>query len=285
MSDSIIPKITMIRASLLRHRAAYTLAASRGSRAVCARARNVPVASILRPTGAVPSSIVPTIAGHHRADPTGGPDGYRAFHAGRAAYSVKDGSFADTDGDGKVSKAEYKAYKATHDERAAADLHVWETHRDGNGGLPDWVEDWSPEVFRRVGLFLAGGWGAFALYGLQQPWIHNITIAALFVPVAGYWMVGNRDLAQKRHAVRRNFPVLGNVRYLFEMIRPEIRQYFIEGEHDEHPFGRANRSIVYQRAKSMTDTLPLGTRKDYYATGREWANHSPVVILQRTFVD
>ena len=44
-------------------------------------------------------------------------------------------------------------------------------------------------------------------------------------------------------AIRRNFPVLGNARYLCEMIRPEIRQYFIEGDRDEEPFSRERRAI------------------------------------------
>lgn len=40
------------------------------------------------------------------------------------------------------------------------------------------------------------------------------------------------------------------------------------------PYSREQRSIVYQRAKRMTDTQPLGTRRDVYAEGYEWANHS-----------
>ncbi|KNC72405.1 hypothetical protein SARC_15037, partial [Sphaeroforma arctica JP610] len=63
----------------------------------------------------------------------------------------------------------------------------------------------------------------------------------------------------RKHTIRRNFPVLGNVRYIFETIRPEIRQYFIESDSESVPFSRQARSIVYQRSKNVSDTLPFGT--------------------------
>ena len=85
---------------------------------------------------------------------------------------------------------------------------------------------------------------------------------------------GVADLLQTRQAVRRNFPVLGHGRYLMEMIRPEINQYFVESNHDGRPFSRNDRSVVYQRAKGELDTLPFGTQRDVYAPGYEWINHS-----------
>lgn len=92
--------------------------------------------------------------------------------------------------------------------------------------------------------------------------------------VAGYWYRGLQDIKQNRQAIRTNFPVLGNIRYLLESVRPEIRQYFIESETDATPYDRAHRSIVYQRAKNCVDTLPLGTRRDVYSEGYEWIGHS-----------
>ena len=85
----------------------------------------------------------------------------------------------------------------------------------------------------------------------------------------GYW-----DLTQTRHAVLRNFPVIGHFRYLFEAIRPEINQYFVESDVDGRPFNRIERSVVYQRAKRQLDTLPFGTRYNLYKPGCEWINHS-----------
>ncbi len=85
---------------------------------------------------------------------------------------------------------------------------------------------------------------------------------------------GIADMAQTKQAIKRNFPLIGHARYLFEKIRPEINQYFVESNSDGRPFSRNERSLVYQRAKGELDTLPFGTQKDVYATGYEWINHS-----------
>ncbi|MEA3247528.1 MAG: FMN-binding glutamate synthase family protein [Gemmatimonadota bacterium] len=87
-------------------------------------------------------------------------------------------------------------------------------------------------------------------------------------------LLGVADMTQRRHAVRRNFPVIGHGRYLMELIRPEVNQYFIESNSDGRPFSRNDRSVVYQRAKGDLDTLPFGTQRDVYAVGYEWINHS-----------
>jgi len=87
-------------------------------------------------------------------------------------------------------------------------------------------------------------------------------------------LVGLYDFFQVKHAIRRNFPLIGHLRYFFELIRPEINQYFVESNTDGAPFSREERSIVYQRAKSSMDTLPFGTQKDVYDVGYEWVNHS-----------
>src|SRR5262245_20363831 len=70
-----------------------------------------------------------------------------------------------------------------------------------------------------------------------------------FVVVGPLVVLGIVDIRQTRHTVRRNFPVIGHMRYLLEMIRPEINQYFIESNTDGTPFNREVRSLVYQRAK------------------------------------
>src|SRR4051812_26211304 len=63
-------------------------------------------------------------------------------------------------------------------------------------------------------------------------------------------VLGVFDLRQSKKSVLRNYPVIGHMRYMFEFVRPEIRQYFIEADNDAAPFSRAQRSLVYQRAKS-----------------------------------
>lgn len=107
-------------------------------------------------------------------------------------------------------------------------------------------------------------------------------IAALFAPVLLWaWVVlgpivaiGIHDYFQTKHAIPRNFPALGRMRYLMELIRPEIYQYFIESDTDGVPFDREQRSLIYQRSKDVRDTVPFGTKEDLYETGYEWVNHS-----------
>eukprot|EP00965_Chrysotila_dentata_P097306 3215782-Pleurochrysis_carterae.AAC.1 len=73
-----------------------------------------------------------------------------------------------------------------------------------------------------------------------------------------------KDLSQTQSTLRRNFPVLVHFRYMFESIRPEIQQYFIETDHAAEPFSRSMRSLIYQRSKGQPDTRALGTRLDVY---------------------
>ena len=87
-------------------------------------------------------------------------------------------------------------------------------------------------------------------------------------------VVGLRDLAQSRHAILRNYPVIGHLRFFLEFIRPEMRQYFIESDTEAAPFSRNQRSIVYQRAKQEVDKRPFGTQHDPYEPGYAWINHS-----------
>ncbi len=87
-------------------------------------------------------------------------------------------------------------------------------------------------------------------------------------------VLGLVDMTQKKQAIRRNFPVLGRMRYLLELIRPELYQYFVESDTEGVPFDREHRSLIYQRAKNARDTTPFGTKMDVYAPGYEWVNHS-----------
>ena len=87
-------------------------------------------------------------------------------------------------------------------------------------------------------------------------------------------LVGVRDVLQTKHSVLRNYPVIAHLRYFFEMIRPEMRQYFFEDDKDGRPFPRDKRAVVYQRAKRVLDKRPFGTVLDVYEPSYEWLNHS-----------
>ena len=107
----------------------------------------------------------------------------------------------------------------------------------------------------------------FSLVVFQVGWLALLVSGALVA-------VGVHDLRQTRHAILRNYPVIGHLRFLFEFIRPEIRQYFVESDSEAAPFSRAQRSLVYQRAKGEPDNQPFGTHLDVGALGYEWVNHS-----------
>ena len=104
---------------------------------------------------------------------------------------------------------------------------------------------------------------------LRHEWLWPFTLIA-----AALSLVGLLDLAQPHRAVRRNYPVIGNIRYLFEAIRPEIRQYLLEGDSEQLPFSRAQRSLVYARAKNEAGDKPFGTLLDVYQDGFEFIGHS-----------
>jgi hypothetical protein len=91
-------------------------------------------------------------------------------------------------------------------------------------------------------------------------------------------VVGIHDYFQVEKSIPRNFPAVGRMRYLLEFVRPEIYQYFVEGDTEGVPFDRDQRSLVYQRAKKVRDTIPFGTKQDLYVAGYEWINHSMVPI-------
>ncbi|WP_313351395.1 FMN-binding glutamate synthase family protein [Paracoccus sp. (in: a-proteobacteria)] len=104
---------------------------------------------------------------------------------------------------------------------------------------------------------------------LISPWFS--LVAVLLVPLA---LLGIHDLMQTRHAILRNYPVIGHIRFLIENFRPEIRQYMIEGDQDELPFSRQARALVYQRAKGAEDKRPFGTIENVYSSGYSWLTHS-----------
>ena len=81
-----------------------------------------------------------------------------------------------------------------------------------------------------AGLLASIGWALYSGRG----WLLILLFALLVA-------VGVHDLRQRRHAILRNYPVIGHMRFLFEFIRPEIRQYFIEA-HGGGAFSRAQRS-------------------------------------------
>src|SRR5580658_7027664 len=78
------------------------------------------------------------------------------------------------------------------------------------------------------------------------------------IPLAVLVLLGLWDLNQPRHSIRRNYPVIGHIRWWAEAIRPEIRQYLIEADEEAAPFSRDQRALVYQRAKGRSEERRVG---------------------------
>ena len=119
-------------------------------------------------------------------------------------------------------------------------------------------------AFSILSLLVVAGISWFLWPGFA--WVLIVLLPIIFL--------GFYDMFQARHAIMRNFPILGRGRYVMEELRPKIYQYFIESDTDGRPFGRIFRAIVYQRAKKELSTTPFGTQLDVYEEGYEWMNHS-----------
>ncbi len=124
-----------------------------------------------------------------------------------------------------------------------------------------------PQIFWAVFLLL------FALVGLGAYFI-SIHFLWSLILLAPLFLMGVADMVQKKQSIRRTHPLLGRMRYFLETLRPAIRQYFIEDDLVGEPFSRRKRSLIYQRAKKVKETVPFGTKRDIYEEGYEWMVHS-----------
>ena len=70
------------------------------------------------------------------------------------------------------------------------------------------------------------------------------------------------DVTQTKHAILRNFPLLGHFRYFLELIGPELRQYIVASNDEERPFSRDERSWVYASSKKQNNYFGFGTDND-----------------------
>ena len=109
-------------------------------------------------------------------------------------------------------------------------------------------------------------------YALTMKLSHVVGSAAAVVGA-----VAARDLTQKKHALRRNYPVIAHARYLLEEIGPELRQYIVTGNDEERPFSRDQRRWVYASSKLENNYFGFGTDADI--------EHTPgyAIIKHRTF--
>ena len=94
-----------------------------------------------------------------------------------------------------------------------------------------------------------------------------------------------QDVLQTGHAIRRVYPLLGRLRYLVEMIGPELRQYIVTSDLDERPFSRSQRAWVYQAAKQVDTSIGFGTQVDTWRPGSFHFLPSPFATLHEEAPD
>lgn len=91
-----------------------------------------------------------------------------------------------------------------------------------------------------------------------------ILVGLVFIAIAAIYI---RDVTQTKHAIRRNYPVIGRFRYFFETLGGFFRQYFFAMDREEMPFNRAERSWVYRAAKDLDNTAAFGSTRSLSPPG------------------
>lgn len=91
-----------------------------------------------------------------------------------------------------------------------------------------------------------------------------LSLGVLVAVVAVLYVI---DVTQTSHAIRRNYPVIGRFRYLFESLGEYFRQYFFAMDREEMPFNRAQRAWVYRAAKGVDTTVAFGSTRDLRPAG------------------
>ncbi|RUO80925.1 FMN-binding glutamate synthase family protein [Idiomarina tyrosinivorans] len=106
-------------------------------------------------------------------------------------------------------------------------------------------------------------------------WLVGIFVLALVVGLLSIAVMYVVDKMQTKHTIRRNYPVVGRFRYIFERMGEFLRQYFFAMDREEMPFNRAQRSWVYRAAKNADRTVAFGSTRDLTRTGTIIFSNSP----------
>ncbi len=112
-------------------------------------------------------------------------------------------------------------------------------------------------------------------------WFSSLLVFALGLGLLAIVVMFVVDVTQTKSAVRRNFPVVGRFRYLFENMGEFFRQYFFALDREEMPFNRAQRSWVYRAAKGVDSTVAFGSTLNITPTGTPIFVNCPYPVLER----
>ncbi len=105
----------------------------------------------------------------------------------------------------------------------------------------------------------------------------GFALGAVIILIVIFYII---DVTQTKQAVRRNFPVIGRFRYLFEYMGEFFRNYFFAMDREEMPFNRAQRSWVYRAAKNVSTQLAFGSTRDITAPGTILFGNCPFPTLE-----
>ena len=137
-------------------------------------------------------------------------------------------------------------------------------------------------IMQAVFWLIASLGNAFAVYLFNQ---YGSTLdTCLLIFTLSYTLIGLYDLFFSPHNLNRLYPVVAYIRYFLESYRVEIQQYFIASNTEELPFNREQRSLVYQRAKNIRDTIAFGTQRDLMEENylSLWHSMSPKTVKDET---
>ncbi|GAB5388934.1 MAG: FMN-binding glutamate synthase family protein [Alphaproteobacteria bacterium] len=111
-------------------------------------------------------------------------------------------------------------------------------------------------------------------------WLALLFVLALGVGVLAVMVLYVVDRTQTTHAIRRNYPVIGRFRYVFETLGEYFRQYFFAMDREEMPFNRAQRSWVYRSAKGVSSVQAFGSTRDISKVGTVFFGNAAWPILE-----
>jgi len=123
----------------------------------------------------------------------------------------------------------------------------------------------------------------FLFYALE--WMAVIFIATLGIIAVTVAVMFFLDISQKTHAIRRNYPVIGRFRYLFERLGEFFRQYFFAMDREELPFNRSQRAWCYRAAKNLDNTVAFGSTRDLRPRGTILFVNTPYPTLDEDVVE
>jgi len=106
-------------------------------------------------------------------------------------------------------------------------------------------------------------------------WIESHLAASIGLATAVFLLaIALRDILQRKHAIKHNYPIVGNIRYLLEKIGPELRQYLVANDKEERPFNRDERRWVYATSKNQNKNFGFGTSEEQYGIGFPIIKHA-----------